>query len=239
MDGVTYQRNHYDDVLLMQEAVALGKIHRCLDGKIALPEGFPAPWFDKWSRERTIEKYKMILAHKVSRGVPEENHELIEACQTRLTLLQGFETNYKSFKALMVVNSHGDYHNLQMLVDEKKRLSAVIDFSSAASVPAVWELLRSYTLSAEECIHGDRLDVDRLKRYVDAYLTVRPLPLFDITHMAEFYYFSLLRSAYGFDGVDRKTAEFAVWRTKMCAYLCAHAGEIGAYLREKYVGVLV
>lgn len=235
--GKTYPQNQFDGPLLIREAEMLGKIHRCLEGRVDLPEGFPAPWFDTWSKERTIEKYEKICKN-LTATEPPLRRQLMEACQIKRSLLQTFELDYKKLKQLTTVNSHGDYNNLQILVDEGCQISAVIDFSSAARLPAVWELMRSYTLSAAACAGGTDLELENFKSYLDAYLAIRPLPLFDIVHMAEFYYFDLLRSSFGFTAKDEATMKFAVWRTKMCAYLGENLDKITAFLRETYQGIL-
>ena len=236
--GRAYPQNQFDQPLFVQEAEMLAKIHRCLDGKITLPEGFPAPWFEGWSKERTIKKYEKIREEKLADTENPLSQQLADACQVKRSLLQSFDLDYGQLKKLTTVNSHGDYNNLQILVDEQCCISAVIDFSSAASLPAVWEIIRSYTLSAKTCAGGVRIDLDGLKCYLDAYLAIRPLTLFDVVHMADFYYFDLLRSSFGFTARDEATAAFALWRTNMCAYLEQNAARIREFFYNAYRNVL-
>ena len=238
LEGRIYPQNQFDQPLLVQEAETLAKIHRCLDRKIALPEGFPAPWFEIWNTERTIKKYEKICEEKLADTGNPLSQQLADACQVKLSLLQSFNLDYGRLKGLAAVNSHGDYNNLQILVDERHRICAVIDFSSAACLPAVWEIIRSYTLSAKTCAGGVSINLNELKYYLDAYLAIRSLPLFDVVHMADFYYFDLLRSSFGFNAEDEVTARFALWRTNMCVLLEQNAERIRKYFYNASRNVL-
>ncbi len=60
-------------------------------------------------------------------------------------------------------NSHGDYNNFQLICSDND-IKSVIDFSGAAYVPLVWEVMRSYTYSAEECRNAKDMDFEKFKK---------------------------------------------------------------------------
>lgn len=237
--GTVFQQHSYPPSKLNQEAIMLARIHQGLKNQIVLPDGFPDIWFTSWKKDRSIQKYKTICAQNESmRNAGSNAEQIIAACQRKIQLLGAYEEDVTKFMRLSKTNSHGDYNNLQIFFDEHEQISAVIDFSSAACLPTVWEIIRSYTYSAEECLHGDCVDPESLCRYIDVYLTVGALTLFDVVHMAEFYYYSLLRSTYGLNAKEADIVEFGLWRTKLCVYLSEHYKEIGAYLYSHYAGQL-
>ena len=118
----------------------------------------------------------------------------------------------------------------------KNKINAVIDFSSAASVPAVWEIIRSYSYGAKECINGSNIDLIKFKEYIEKYLKYSKLDLFDISNMAGFYYYNLLRSTYGLNSENRNLNDFAVWRTGLCKYLSESYNDIDLYLFNEFSG---
>lgn len=82
--------------------------------------------------------------------------KIIDVCDRKINLLNEFDMDYMTFTNLKRVNSHGDYNNLQLLCD-KNNITAVIDFSSAAKLPAVWELICSYTYGAKNVVMEKKL----------------------------------------------------------------------------------
>lgn len=253
IDGRTLERNGFKKSLLLESAELLGKIHLCLDDLDFLPAGFPDEWFDNWKLSNSLAKHISIMNDvELSDMNDALKQELLKACKTKIDLLNKFNIDYSKYKKFLKLNSHGDYNNLQIIC-EKNRLAcrksepcrhqptpikAIIDFSSAAQIPAVWELIRSYTYSAEECKNGDDINLNYLKAYLDAYLKYRELPLFDISNMAGFYYYNLLRSSYGLNSKAEKTIQFAIWRTNLCKYLSKFYKEIDMFLYEQYKGRL-
>ena len=132
-------------------------------------------------------------------------------------MLKAYGEDHLKYKNLKTVNSHGDYNRLQLLCDiAKNKINAVIDFSGAASVRAVWEIIRSYSYGAKECINGSNIDLIKFKKYIEKYLKYGKLDLFDISNMAGFYYYNLLRSTYGLNSENRNLNDFAIWRTGLC-----------------------
>lgn len=241
--GYSLLRNTFDIKLLAEEASYLGKINKSLNTFADLPIGFPKSWFYQWSPKDTISKYSKILSAVDALDNMEISNCITKACQDKIQSIQTISFDYLSFSNLLSLNSHGDYNNCQILCDDKfSDIIAVIDFSSASSVPAVWELIRSYTYSAKECKNGDSLDYHCFKKYIDIYLKERELPLFDIVNMPAFYYYNLLRSTYGFpqyiSSHKESLLEFALWRSSLCNWLKNYHTDLSEFLLQQYKGIL-
>lgn len=240
IEGEVYERNTFDDSILFESANKLGKINYCLRQVDFLEEGFPENWFSSTSIERSIQKHQEVILKISSSSINDEYKEkIIRACHNKLNLLRNFDLNWEKFCYLKKENSHGDYNNLQILCDKnKKEIKAIIDFSSAARVPAVWEIIRSYTYGAKECKKGNLINEHKLKFYLDSYMSQNPLPLFDISNMAGFYYYNLLRSSYGLTSTNQKILDFGLWRCQLCDYLGRFYKDLDAYFLNEYKGAL-
>lgn len=129
--------------------------------------------------------------------------------------------------ALTVRRSHGDYSVLQLLYDGDE-IRAVLDFVNAGRVPVAWELIRSYS-------YADRtFSAARLAAYANEYRRYADLSLDDLRYMPYIYLGQLLGSTYGYKQYlqtgSAALLAFGRWRTEMCRYLMANAGEIVAEL---------
>lgn len=129
--------------------------------------------------------------------------------------------------ALTVRRSHGDYSVLQLLYDGDE-IRAVLDFVNAGRVPVAWELIRSYS-------YADRtFSAARLAAYANEYRRYADLSLDDLRYMPYIYLGQLLGSTYGYKQYlqtgSAALLAFGRWRTEMCRYLMANAGEIAAEL---------
>lgn len=70
--------------------------------------------------------------------------------------------------------AHGDFHDLNVLWDERGKLAAVLDFDRLAPKPYAFELVRSATLTFSQA--DDRgLDLERVSAFARGYLDVLPL----------------------------------------------------------------
>lgn len=136
--GNSLLRNTFDVKLLAEEASYLGKINVSLSSYADLPIGFPKSWFYQWSPIDTIGKYSKILNAVDALDNMEISNCITKACQDKIQSVQAIDFDYLSFSHLLSLNSHGDYNNCQILCDNNSTdIIAVIDFSSASSVPAV------------------------------------------------------------------------------------------------------
>ena len=234
LDGVTIEKLSASQ--LIKSAEMLSAIHNALDAADFLKKAFPDEWFDDWTKQDAIDRHQKIIDELgQSRKAEEYKRQVAEACYTKMSLLRAYSYDQTQFKNLKRVNSHGDYNNLQLLWNKDgEEITAVVDFSSATQLPAVWEIIRSYTLGAKECEQGESIDAKALWAYVEKYLEKGELSLFDIENMLPFYYYNLLCSTYGLHLTSKSAFAFAMWRTKLCQYLNANQAAITQYLCEKY-----
>ena len=235
INGVTSEK--FTEEQLMKSADMLATIHNALEGATFLKLGFREIWFEDWTKQASIEKHEEIIRElPFSKKAAYYQNRAAEACRIKINLLRLYNFDHLKFKDLKTVDTHGDYNNLQLLWDKDcKEIRAVIDFSNAAKLPAVWEIVRSYTLGAKECVNGDKIDAEGLWRYIRKYLEKAELSLFDIENMIPFYYYNLLRSTYGFNLTSKSALDFALWRTKLCQYLQENGQRITQYLCARYI----
>ncbi len=226
-----------NDTILFESAEILGKIHLGLKDIDYLADGFPKDWFYDWSVEKSISKHKKII-FDTKNSNSKYADKIVNACEIKIDLLNEYCDDYLKYSKLTKVNSHGDYNHLQILCDTKQdRIKAIIDFSSAECIPAVWEIIRSYSYGASEC-SDLKINLKKFKQYIDRYLKQGKLSLFDVSNMAGFYYYNLLRSTYGFNSNSDNLIEFALWRTEFCEYLSRYYKDIDKFLHKEYESIL-
>lgn len=237
IDGFMFERNEMPEFFLYESARILGKINKILNNNIVLSEGFKTEWFTKWRKEDSVFKLESIKENILNRNISiDTKDKLIKSCDIKIELLNKYNEDYLKFLSLENVNSHGDYNNLQILCDIKnKRISGVIDFSSATKIPAVWEIIRSYTYSSNECVSGTEFCLNKFLEYVQQYLKNYKLSRFDLSNMAGFYYFSLLRSNYGLDSENDSLNSFGIWRTNLCKFLSDKYKDIDDYISKNII----
>lgn len=144
----------------------------------------------------------------------------------------------KVFAGITYRNSHGDYQGCQIICGDDC-IKAVIDFTEARRLPAVWEIMRSFVQTSRSSRNEGKLDIPELCRYVKRYCEYAPLNESDIKSMPYVYVFQLLRSAYGYeeylltDSEDRAgLIAFAFWRTRMCREVLEHAEQLAEELTK-------
>jgi Ser/Thr protein kinase RdoA (MazF antagonist) len=183
INGITCER--LTESQLMKSAEMLATIHSALEDATFLKPSFREGWFDEWTPMDSIERHQAIIDE-----LPNTQKSLYyqeqaaNVCRAKINLLRAYDGDPKIFKNLKCVNTHGDYNNFQLLWNRTGReICAVIDFSNAAKLPAVWEIVRSYTLGAKECERGDKIDPEGLWKYVRKYMEKAELSFFDIQNM--------------------------------------------------------
>ncbi|MBO4405631.1 MAG: hypothetical protein J5821_02770, partial [Alphaproteobacteria bacterium] len=233
IDGITYHKFELPNDLLYDSARVLANINIAMEElPIQLPLGFDNNWFFEWSADLEIEKYNKLLT-RLNRD-DEFFNKIAKDFEIKCKLLSLFDSTAFPFASLTSENTHGDYNVLQ-LIFSRNGVKAVIDFSSCAKIPICWELIRSYSLSSEECRYGI-IDIKKFFDYIKEYLIIRKINKLDLELMPYFYLFTLLRSSFGYKGyiekkskglladpMDKKTLEFAFWRTEMCKWLLENA----------------
>lgn len=134
--------------------------------------------------------------------------------------------------------SHGDYTACQLICDDA-HVKAVIDFTAARKLPAVWEIMRSYVQSFSVCQNGAPFNIDEFCTYVREYLKVALLTRRDLESMPYVYLVQLSQSSYGYkEYLVLHTANadallrFATWRTGVCREIYKKAADISAALQK-------
>lgn len=242
IDGITYHKFGAPKNLLYDATRVLARLNTAMEElPVLLPLGFDDDWFSNWSRDAEIEKNHKLLARL---NPNDENYDRIARdIESKCNLLDAFDATAFPFASLTSENSHGDYNVLQ-LIFASDRVKAVIDFTSCSKVPVCWELIRFYSLSSEECISG-KMDTNDFVGYLKEYLKIRRISKFDLELMPYFYLFTLLRSAFGYNGyidkksaglptspADLKTLDFAFWRTDACRWLFEHADLMSSEIKK-------
>jgi hypothetical protein len=118
-------------------------------------------------------------------------------------------------------------------------VKAVIDFSAAMSLPAVWEIMRSFVQSGGACKDGMAFATEDFVSYVREYMKYAKLTERDLRAMPYVYLCQLSRSSYGYKeflvtrSENRKDLlKFAFWRTNICREIERKADEISKALIE-------
>lgn len=231
IEGEQFGYYDFPKKFLKKEAAMLGKIHQCLSGYY-LPISMDETWVDSFSVERAHKKYDEMLCELENHKTDQLYDKIKEELRYKKELAEYCEDLKKYYAGITYVSTHGDYQGCQLIFDDEN-IKAVIDFSSAKKIPAVWELMRSYVQSSEYCRCEARIDIREFCEYVKEYMRYFPLTEADLKAMPYVYLFQLARSRFGYiqyltsDSEDRRgLISFAFWRTAICKHLKENAEEI-------------
>jgi Ser/Thr protein kinase RdoA (MazF antagonist) len=241
IEGQTYL-NNLPHELLPESAKYLGMIHALLRD-YPMEKDMDEKWLDSFSVEDAAAKFDALLqvldsGEKTSAEPIRDVNMLRTLDHIRADLVYKKELvrrlpQWKHwFEGITYTPSHGDYTACQ-LVWEENHVKAVIDFSAAKSLPAVWEIMRSYVQSGGACRDGAPFDTADFVSYVREYMKYAPLTERDLAAMPYVYLYQLSRSSYGYKEFLVKKTEnkndllrFAFWRTAICREIERKAGEI-------------
>ena len=183
--GDTPDWNTASEVLLLESAELLGKIHAVLQAYPPLPEGIGAGFFAHMIPRRALESYRRSLAAALQLGDAESAEEL----EWRIALMERFPAWRFDLNQLTCRNTHGDYFISQFLC-ENGHLTAVIDWTATCVHPVIWELMRSFVYAAPCCADG-RIDRQLLARYVHAYCRYGTLNGYDLENLERLYLYQI------------------------------------------------
>lgn len=224
----------YDDLpehLLPKVAEMLGRIHAALKD-YSLPTDMGEEWIESYSAEKLSSQYDELLNIALQLKNDENAARIIEDLRYKKALAHSLGDIKKYFKGITYTASHGDYQGCQMIFDGDE-IKAVIDFSSARTLPVTWEIMRSFVQSSQTCSNTAKIDIRAFCEYVREYMKHAPLTENDIRAMPYVYLFQLARSKFGYpqylnsDSEDRlQLLKFATWRTDICRELERKAEEI-------------
>ena len=228
----------YDDLpiyLLPQVGRMLGKLH-CSLRSYSLPVDMSEEWLTSFSVEKTIAQYDYLIELARSKRGDKNIGHIIDDLQFKKQLASRCEGYKKHYQGITYCATHGDYQACQ-LIFEGDNIKAVIDFSSASSLPVTWEIMRSFVQSSEQCRDSASVDIQALCAYVREYMKFSPLTKKDLVSMPYVYLFQIARSKFGYpqylnsDSEDREgLLQFAFWRTQMCREVERKADVISAEL---------
>lgn len=228
ISGETYGYEGMPKEMLPQMAELLAKIHLALDGA-----DIPLDMDEEWINTDAIPKYEALLV-RLEQNKEELYYERIkeDLLYKRSILIQYQEKLRSYFNGLTYRATHGDFQGCQ-IIGRQGKICAVIDFSSARTLPAVWEIMRSFIQSSQEARKQCKIDIDGLYDYVKSYMEIASLNKQDLKSMPFVYLYQLLRSSYGYreyletNSEDREgLIAFAFWRTAICRNVLSHAQEI-------------
>lgn len=193
-------------------------------------------WVNRFSAKESSKKCNELLA-VLEEDKSNSNYERIRKDLIFKKELNRYVEKLKPYYiGITYTPTHGDYTACQLICDEG-RIKAIIDFASAGSLPAVWEIMRSYIQSSGACREGAPFDITDLILYVKEYRKYFPLTKKDLTAMPYVYLFQLARSFYGYKEYLITKAEnrndlieFAFWRTDICQEMYIKADEIASAL---------
>ena len=242
IEGETYL-NDLPKPLFKESAKYLGMLHTALSD-YPMERDMDEQWLAGFSVEDAVAKFDKLL-----RVLDEGNEAEIRDVNILRTLARiRADLSYKKelvrklpqwkhyFEGITYTPTHGDYTACQ-LICEGDKVKAVIDFSAAMCLPAVWEIMRSYVQSGGACRDGAPFDTADFVSYVREYRKYAPLTERDLAAMPYVYLYQLSRSSYGYkEFLVTKTENkndllrFAFWRTAICREIERKAEEISAAL---------
>ena len=237
IDGQTFSYDDLPTELLPQVGKMLGKLHRALKN-YPLPAGMDDKWLDSFSAGNMTAQYDDLIKIAESKPGDKNASRIVDDLQYKKALAARCEEYKKYYRGITYCSTHGDYQGCQLIFDGND-IKAVVDFSSAARLPAVWELMRSFVQSAAACRADAQIDISAFCEYVRGYTEFSPLTKIDMRAMPYVYLFQLARSRYGYPqylNSDSEDSEgllrFAFWRTKICREVEKNSEAIaGALLR--------
>ena len=235
LEGESYL-NDLPHNLLKDSAKYLGMLHTVLKD-YPMESSLDEKWAESISVEAVNKKYDRLLDALEQESCDPNFSRIKEDFLFKKELFCHIEDMKGYFKGITYTPSHGDYTACQLLCDED-HVKAVIDFTSAAKLPAVWEIMRSY-IQAGACRDGEAFDIEDFALYVKEYMKYAHLTERDLEAMPYVYLFQLSRSAYGYeeyliDKTENKDAllDFAFWRTDICREVYRKADAISGALLQ-------
>ena len=235
-EGKTYL-NNLPHAILMKGAGYLGKLHTLLMD-YPMETEMDYRWASGISSEAVARKFNALLAALDEDKTNPNRDRIREDLNFKKELIGHMDGWKEYFKDVTFAATHGDYTACQFICDGED-IKAIIDFSSAGTLPAVWEIMRSYIQSGGVNRAGTSLDIDDFVSYVREYRKYAPLTKQDLEAMPYLYLFQLTQSSYGYkEYLITKTEnrdallDFAFWRTGICREIYGRAGEISEALMK-------
>jgi Ser/Thr protein kinase RdoA (MazF antagonist) len=187
--GTVLLQNTAPDWFMKESSAMLGKIHKALESIPLLDEGMGESFLNCLKSDNIKHYYEDSLEIASRNG----QHKIVSDIKYRLSLLDSVKNIQFDLTKFTLKNTHGDY-KIDQIICGKNRINGVIDIDACVH-PICWEIIRSYSYAAPECINGN-MNIENLKRYIESYLKISPLNRYDLKMMPYFYYFQLVACNY-------------------------------------------
>lgn len=229
IEGTTPAVNTAPAWLLDASARLLGRIQQAMQNGPHLDTAFDAAFFSPSMDRDARRQCESRLATACDTG----NKPLQRELEERLRHINRVSVFPFDPGRLTYVNSHGDYYLGQLLVNGQH--ITVIDWSSAARVPACYEVLMSYAYADPRCMDGG-IPLDGFRRYCDAYLAHAPVALGgeDLCRMPFFLYRYLCHCSFSppFDEVPDSYQAICTLSNHLMQWLHEHVEDLSEALRR-------
>ena len=237
IEGTGYEYDNFPDDMLPELATMLGKMHHVLRD-YPLPKDMGKAWLDRLSPEAIIAGYDKLIGIALQNREDPNCDRILSDLQYKKSLVERSEQFKRYYENITYCPTHADYQGCQV-IGQGNRIKAIIDFSSARNLPAVWEIMRSFTQSHRQCRQNAEIDVNTFCSYVSCYMQYSPLTETDLVSMPYVYLFQLCISQYGYKQYlltasenKEELLQFALWRTAICRELDRKANEISEKLLQ-------
>ena len=188
--GEVFEYNCAPAWFLPESARLLGRLHASLSGFRRLSVGMGQGFLDYMASGKPAESYRRTLEQARERADAEAEQSITYRL-SQANRLQALRFDLARFTC---ANTHGDY-KITNIVCADGHITSLIDLSGACVLPAVWEVIRSYTYADPAC-HAGQIGMDTLLSYVREYLRHFPLNEYDLGMMPYFYWHQLLACDY-------------------------------------------
>lgn len=186
IDGHIYPFNETPDWLMVEAAKKLGFIHEIMKNYHKLDIGIGKSFFEYTRSQSTLHSYLNTLEIAKQKN----DVEIIKDLEYRIELIKRRKFGDINIEDLTCLNTHGDY-NVSQIICGDNVIDAIIDWTSACVHPIVWEIMRSYVYAEPTCIDG-KIEIDKLIKYINAYLITGTLKKKDIMLMSELFFYQLV-----------------------------------------------
>ena len=235
--GYIKEPNTGDQEQIIESAKILGLIVKGLAGKnIKMPISDITEWYSEDTIKRSIKKFEDLI----KKCVDKDDRKIKEDLEEKIKMLKNIKDicDFEKIKKITISETHGDYSVQQFIYNKSGKIAAVIDFVSAAKMPIIWEIIRSYSYIDKEVKNGE-INIENLVMYVKEFTQYYPLNYYDIKYLPHLYLIQLLCSSYGYkqyleNKQNKKILKFAIFRTNLARSIYKKGNEISENL-IKYI----
>lgn len=221
ISGRIYDNNQVPEVVLYESGKILKDIRQILQDYPSNRVRWRPGWPFDYDYEQTLKELEIIKNNAI-RERDEYSKQIINDVEYKTKLIREVKnTNLIDTNKLTYVNTHGDFSVRQLIVNAKHNKISVIDFEDFCKMPAVWEIIRSYSYASKECVNAI-IDRSNFLEYLEKTELGMTLTDYDRSKIYHFYAVQLLLNTYGYqeyygESTSYRTnyLKFGFWRTKL------------------------